>query len=548
MRYRGRFLALFAVVLAVILVSSWLYMLGMAHLEGKPRDFWTSFGFAAETITTTGYGGDSHWNSPVMVIFIVILQLFGVMLIYMVVPLFLIPALEERFESRLPRRARQLDGQVLIYRYGPAVESALAELDRAGVPVLVLETDADVARSLRAERRRVVYGKSAIEILENIELAGARALIANGSDEENAGLVLSARQAGFDGEILALVEEPFHRTPLQLAGASAVFNPRVMLAALLAARASHRLEPRVRGLQHIGDRVLVAELRLDAKSPLAGRTLVESRIGERTGTTVIGQWRGGTLIRLPPPDSRLQPHDILIAVGGAEGIQQLAELTGDRAALDRRRGPFIVAGYGEVGRRVVNLLQEVSEEVVVIDRRPADDRRVDHVGDVRDHALLDAIGLERVRAAVLALDSDSATLFATVIIRDRAPELPIIARVNEVENVERIHRAGADFALSISQVAGQMLAKRLLGRQEVVIEPELTLTRIPAGGLAGRHPAELRLRQRTGCSVVAVERGDDVLVRFGPDFRFQPDDAVFVCGSGEARERFIALADAAAAG
>jgi hypothetical protein len=35
---------------------------------------------------------------------------------------------------------------------------------------------------------------------------------------------------------------------------------------------------------------------------------------------------------------------------------------------------------------------------------------------------------------------------------------------------------------------------------------------------------------------VAVERGDDVLVEFGPDFRFRSEDAV--CGSGRAVRRF----------
>jgi Trk K+ transport system NAD-binding subunit len=37
---------------------------------------------------------------------------------------------------------------------------------------------------------------------------------------------------------------------------------------------------------------------------------------------------------------------------------------------------------------------------------------------------------------------------------------------------------------------------------------------------------------------VAVERGDDVLVEFGPDFRFRSEDAVYVCGSGRAVRRF----------
>jgi Trk K+ transport system NAD-binding subunit len=115
-----------------------------------------------------------------------------------------------------------------------------------------------------------------------------------------------------------------------------------------------------------------------------------------------------------------------------------------------------------------------------------------------------------------------------------APAVPVIARVNQAENVERIHRAGADFALSIAQVSGRMLARRLLGEEAVAIDPQLTLRRLPVDGLEGRHPAALRLRERTGCSVVAVERGERVVVEFAPDFRFATGDRVYVAGPGAA--------------
>jgi K+/H+ antiporter YhaU regulatory subunit KhtT len=56
-----------------------------------------------------------------------------------------------------------------------------------------------------------------------------------------------------------------------------------------------------------------------------------------------------------------------------------------------------------------------------------------------------------------------------------------------------------------------------------------------------RHPDELGIRAKTGCSVVAVERGDELLVEFGPDFRFQSGDAVYICGSAEATQKFYEL-------
>jgi K+/H+ antiporter YhaU regulatory subunit KhtT len=82
------------------------------------------------------------------------------------------------------------------------------------------------------------------------------------------------------------------------------------------------------------------------------------------------------------------------------------------------------------------------------------------------------------------------------------------------------------------------LAQKLLGERAVSVDAELRVQKVQAVALQGRSPAALAIRERTGCSVVAVERGDEVLVDLGPDFRFQPDDAVYVCGSAEAVRRF----------
>ena len=139
---------------------------------------------------------------------------------------------------------------------------------------------------------------------------------------------------------------------------------------------------------------------------------------------------------------------------------------------------------------------------------------------------------------MLALDSDTATLFATVIVKDLAPEVPVIARVNRAQNVEQIHRAGADFALSLSQVSGQILSRRLLGEEAIAFDTQLKLLRASAGPLLGRSPLDSEIRERTGCSVVAVERGDELLVEFGGEFRFREGDELYVCGGSTDISRF----------
>jgi Trk K+ transport system NAD-binding subunit len=535
-RSRARLLLLLLGLVLMVVVSALLYMWGMAALEGKPRGFWDSLEWAAESLSTTGYGADSHWSHPLMVLLVVVVQFAGVFLVFLIFPIFLIPFLEERFETRLPQRAEKgLSDHAILFRYGPAVETLLDELTGAGVPALVLEPDEALARRLLDRGRRVVLGGLTDDGLEAVNLSRARALIANGTDDENAAVVLAARQLGYSGPVLALVEEPFHRRPMMLAGATAVFTPRHILGAALAARASLRINPRVGGIQQLGRNLEVAEIRVDPRSPLAGHTLSETAIGTRTGALVIGQWLGGEL-RMPESSGvRLEPDGILVVVGSHASIDRLRELAGGAVTL-RREGPFVIGGGGEVGRKVAELLRVVGEEVRLIDRRPGPG--VDQVGDVLDARMLEAAGVKDAQAVILALDTDAATLFATVILKDLAPEVPVIARVNQAENVDRIHRAGADFALSISQVSGQMLAQKLLGEEAVSVDPQLKVLKVEAAGLAGRRPAELGVRERTGCSIVAVERGEEVLVELGPDFRFQPEDAVYVCGSSRAVRRF----------
>jgi Trk K+ transport system NAD-binding subunit len=91
------------------------------------------------------------------------------------------------------------------------------------------------------------------------------------------------------------------------------------------------------------------------------------------------------------------------------------------------------------------------------------------IGPVLDTKILKQAGVENMQAVILALNTDSTTLFTTVIVKDLAPDVPVIARVNRAENVERIYAAGADFAVSISQVSGQLLAWRQLGKESVAV-------------------------------------------------------------------------------
>ncbi len=537
-RSQKRLLALLGALTLLLLAAAILYLAGMTYLEGKPVGFWEALQWAAGTISTTGYGGQSFWNHPVMVVYIVLVQFTGVLFLFLIIPIYLVPFFEERFETRLPKEIPSVKDHVVIFRYGPPVATLLEELERANVATLVVEEDEAEARRLVERGHKVVYGNLDEGVLARTHLDKARALIVNSTDDRNAAAILTARQLGYTGEILALVEDPFHRQPIILAGATGAYTPRHILGAALAARASQKVNPTVAGIQQLGHKLQVTEARIMRDSVLAGKTLADAGIGQHAGVTVIGQWVGGKLITAVTPQMRLEPGGILVLVGAPDSIQRFMAVCAGTTQL-RRHGPFLVCGGGEVGRKVVELLTDAGEETFVIDSQPGP--AVNLLGNVLDTQILKQAGVENVQAVILALSADSTTLFATVIIKEMAPDVPVIARVNSAENVERMFAAGADFALSISQVSGQLLAWRLLGKESVAVDPVLRVVKVSARGLEGRRPAELAIRETTGCSVVAVERDDDLLVEFGDEFRFEAGDAIFICGSSEATQKYSEL-------
>jgi len=527
---------LFALILSiplVILVGGVLYMFGMTYVEGAPRDFWTSLEWAAETLTTVGYGSESHWTHPAMTLFVIFFELVGMSFYVLIFPVFFLPYFEERFEQRLPGSLPEMAGRVLIHRYGPAVDSLVEELRHVGTAFVILEQDERQARRLRDRGYEVVFGSldEQPEMLAGVETA--QALITNSDDHADATFIMMARERGYTGTILALAEEPLHRPAMEKIGATAVFTPSHVLGAALAARASARISPKVEGLALLGERVGIADFRVQTGSPLAGQRLGTLRMRARYGVTVIGQWNGGRFAPAEGPETRIEARAILVVAGAHANLARVERM----ATPLRRHGPIVVAGYGAVGRKVVEMLRDAGESTIVIDE--VADPAANVIGNVLDHATLERAEVRKASAVVLALSNDSAGVFATAVVRDYAPEVRLIARVNLAPNVARLYQAGADFALSVGQVAGQILAHHLLGEDAVRVEQRLKLARVAPGTLVDGHPWQAGIREKTATAVVAVERGTEVLVEFDQAFKVRADDVLFVCGTTDSLDKYM---------
>ncbi|MCW8924945.1 MAG: NAD-binding protein, partial [Xanthomonadales bacterium] len=199
---RGLFLLLIIVVFTV-LGFAFLYMLGETYLEQRPHDFLDSLEWAAETLTTTGYGADSRWDHPLMVLLVIATQFAGLLLLFLIIPFYLLPYFEERFEARLPKTLPNFKEYILIFHYSPAVASLIEELKRHGRRFVILEQARDAARAAQRRDLPVVLLDFVEDSLPADRIESISAVVANGNDEENTTLIMLMRELGYAGPILA---------------------------------------------------------------------------------------------------------------------------------------------------------------------------------------------------------------------------------------------------------------------------------------------------------------------------------------------------------
>ena len=506
--------------------------------EGRPRGFFQALQVVIESMTTTGYGEDAPWRSPQLNLFAILLQVSGLVALFTLLPLFVLPWLERRLRQRLiPTQApRRLRSHVLICGYSALAAALAEELRLARQPFLIIERDRERIAEL-LDRFPVVWGDAGhCADLRRAGAERARALVANESDERNAAIALAAR-AFPELEVFAVLSDPKNEPYLRYAGVSQVVSPRETMGLALAGKALLSKSFQVQELTQIGADLEIAELPVQPGSPLIGRTLAEAQVGKRTGARVIGAWSRGEYLPAPGPETVIEAGTVLIAAGTRSQLEELRKLT-----LATRRGVLhpghvIVIGYGIVGQRVAAILAEHGLEVVVVDRegKPG----VDVVGDALEEGTLERARIADAGALIVTLDEDTRAIFAILVAHRLNPEIQILARANEEEMVNRMYRAGASYVLSLSTVGARALAHHLLGKEVIALNKRVRLERLPLPpSLMDRTIGEARIRSRTGCTILAVERDGQVLTAIGPDFRLQAGDLLILSGSDEALQRF----------
>lgn len=540
-RWQRRTVYYVVVLTALVFCYTLAYQYGMKAFEGEPRSFLHSLQIVVETFTTTGFGSDAPWETDFMNLLIITMDVIGTVVIFLALPVFLFPAMEDALSTTVPSTVENgTSNHVVIATYTARADALIDELDDRGVESVIVEPDRKRATELYEDGYEVIHtDPDAVEGLKGANLSQARALVADVSDQVDASIVLTAREISESVRVVSVVEDPDSTRYHELAGADIVLSPRPLLGERLAEVISTGVTTEIGDDIEIGEDFEIAELLVHHGSPLAGTTLAESNLRERVGINVIGAWFRGNFETPVEPDTVLQGGTVLLLTGRADQIRALEQLP-ESAVREFESGETIVVGYGEVGQSIVNALAANDQQYTVINRN--DVPGVDVVGEADDPDALREAGIDSARSVVLAIPDDTATEFATLVMRDMNRDLDIAARTEEAETVQKMYRAGANYVLSLAQVTGRMTASAVVeGTAEIPMDHQVAVRRTSAPRLAEQTLAEAEVRARTGCTVVAVDREGEMLTDLGPDFRIERDDDLIIAGTDEGTETFIEM-------
>lgn len=529
-----RLIGLLGSVIALITIYSLVYRWGMATFEAETVPLYQALQVVIESITTAGFGGHAPWDSLFMNLLVLTMNLTGVFLVFLALPLVVVPMLRNALD-REPPRTTNLTNHVIICGHSPMDDVLSAELRDADVPFVFVESDREKVLELMDLDVPVIFGNpERVETLKNANAGDARALVADLDDETTPTVILSADRVNPNLHIVSVVQNsdaiPHHR----FAGADDVVVSKESLGESLARRAMETVSERFKEVLEVKTDLKFTEYLVEEDSPLVGKSIDSIDAFDELGIRIIGGWFGARFLISPHPSTEIVPYTILLLSTDLDSLEEL----GIRALPSHHGHPsrVVVCGYGDAGQAATKTLREENIDVTVIDSKGMDG--VDVIGDITRLDTLQRARVADARSVVIAVNDDPTAIYTAILINQFAPDVEVIVRANDFENIWKLYNGGADYVLSLPTVTGEILASTLIGEEILTPTDNFEFVRSEAPNLVGSTLAEADVRNKTGATVVGVERDGTLLTKVGPTFTVEAGDALIAAGSEGAISRF----------
>jgi voltage-gated potassium channel len=307
--------------------------LGFMWIEHYPA--FDAFYMTLITVTTVGYE-EVHPLSFHGRIFNSFLIFFGVIMLLLSVggmtQVIIELELTQYFGKRRTRKMiNELKDHIIVCGFGRVGRGAARELQRAGVPFLIVDKSEDrVEWAMRDGMLGVLADATDDETLKQAGVLRAKGLIATlQSDADNLFMILSAKALKPTLQVTARIASEQSEKKMRLAGADHVFAPYDMTGNRMA---QVMLKPHVFQFidfttKAMGLDVGIEQFSVPVSSGYASKSLIESQLRRGVGVIVLAiRKAGGEMQFNPPPEAEIEAGDFLIVMGESANLRRLERL------------------------------------------------------------------------------------------------------------------------------------------------------------------------------------------------------------------------------
>ena len=543
-KHNFRQLLKFLLVLTLMVtVYSVLFHFIMAA-EGKDHTWLTGVYWTLTVMSTLGFG-DITFQTDLGRAFSIVVLLSGMVFLltllpFMFIKFFYAPWIEAESRKRAPRELpKETRGHVILTSYDPVTMALIEKLDDHRIDYVLIESDFKRALELYDLGVRVAVGD--VDDPDTYRRLGAdrAALIAaTNRDEINTNIAFTVRELSETVPILTTADSPYSEDILQMAGSTKVLMLYDILGRSLAAWTVGG-DCRANIISRYGE-LIIAEFAAMG-TPLVGKTLAESKLRESFGVNVVGLWDRGRF-RIPHADTRIERTSVLLLAGSEKNLEAYDEIYSFYHICKLTADPVLIVGSGRVGDTIAQRFKERESPYLVIEKNPKrlQDEKHCVVGDAADIRTLQRAWIEKAPAALITTHDDATNIYLTKYLRSLRPDMQILSRANLERNVSTLHRAGADFVMSLATLGANAIYHYLINEDTSMLAEGLNIFRLKApASLVGRNLAGSRIREMTDCSVVAI-RDDGVLsVNPDPQMPIGAGAELILIGTDEGEKKFL---------
>ncbi len=162
------------------------------------------------------------------------------------------------------------------------------------------------------------------------------------------------------------------------------------------------------------------------------------------------------------------------------------------------------------------------------------------IGDASDKELLLRSGLMSSPAVAITTEDDHMNIFLTTLIRKLRPDIQIISRCSLDRTVELLYKAGCDFVMSFASMGANSIFNLLKKENILMIAEGVDVFRVNVPGkLLGKSISQSTVREKSGCSIIAVASCGDIKINPDPLTRMEKGQSIILIGNAEAERKFF---------